>query len=770
MNESNTRAELIEPLLEKAGWGRNFPQTKIDREHKITLGKIQSYGGRSKSLWADYVLSYKNVKLAVIEAKSSNLSVSEGVAQAKNYADKLQLDYAFALNGEQIYQVSMKTGREALVSSFPSPDELWNKVFEKQNEWLDKFHAIPFVRKDGSQIPRFYQEIAVNRVLRALAQNKKRILLTLATGTGKTFIAFQIAWKLFQTRWNLRWDGTRQARILFLVDRNILADQAFNAFSHFPEDALVRIDPGEIARTGRVPKNGSIFFTIFQTLMSGEEPGSYCKKYPTDYFDFIIIDECHRGGARDDGNWRAILDYFTPAVQLGLTATPRRKDNADTYDYFGNPVYSYSLKEGIHDGFLTPFRLKWIKSTLDSYLYEPNDIIIDGDVDTQKEYTEEDFNHNIEIQERERNRVKVLFNQIDPKEKAIVFCAHQAHALLIRDLINQQTTSKDPNYCQRVTSDDGELGNQYLRSFQDNDRTTPTILTSSQKLSTGVDARNIRSIVLLRPIKSIIEFKQIIGRGTRLFEGKNYFTIYDYVGAYSLFSDPDWDGEPESIEEVDNEEDKKIATFHSGKKKGTKNGDEKKIIKIKLADGKEREIQSTIRTHFFDVDGKPISSEDFLHNLHGHLPQYFKDEEGLRKIWSVPETRKAFIEGLGDASYTQEALATLQKMVDAERSDLFDVLGYVAFAIKPISREQRVNTIKPTLWKDLSENQKEFLDFVLSKYIEVGSGELEQDRLPNLLRLKYLSIEDAEKKFDSIDEIKKAFRNFQKILYNKPAA
>ncbi len=303
-----------------------------------------------------------------------------------------------------------------------------------------------------------------------------------------------------------------------------------------------------------MPKNASIFFTIFQTFMSGTgedgEPAPYFGDYPPDFFDFIVIDECHRGGANDESNWRGILDYFAPAVQLGLTATPKRRDNVDTYRYFGEPVYTYSLKEGINDGFLTPFKVKQIATTLDDYIYVPDDKVIEGEIEEGKRYREPQFNRTIEIEERERYRVKLFMDQIDQREKTLVFCATQAHALLVRDLINQMKTSTDPNYCVRVTADDGALGEQFLRTFQDNEKSIPTILTTSQKLSTGVDARNIRNIVLMRAIGTMIEFKQIIGRGTRLFDGKDYFTIYDFVKAYEHFNDPEWDGEPIEPEPV----------------------------------------------------------------------------------------------------------------------------------------------------------------------------------------------------------------------------
>src|SRR5690554_6151389 len=308
--------------------------------------------------------------------------------QAKKYAEKLKLETTYSTNGKAIYQICMKSGEEGLVTDFLSPDELWNKTFAQQNEWREKFAHVPFEDKSGSWQLRYYQEIAVKNAMEALANGQQRILLTLATGTGKTAIAFQIAWKLLQTRWPLQPDGVRRPRILFLADRNILANQAFNSFSSFPEDALVRIKPSEIKKKGRVPTNGSIFFTIFQTFMSGTDedgkPAPYFGEYPKDYFDFIIIDECHRGGANDESNWRGILEYFSPAVQLGLTATPKRDDNVDTYKYFGEPVYIYSLKEGINDVFLPPFKVKRTKKTSNNYWKPPVDPVVRGRVGEER--------------------------------------------------------------------------------------------------------------------------------------------------------------------------------------------------------------------------------------------------------------------------------------------------------------------------------------------------------------------------------------------------
>jgi type I restriction enzyme R subunit len=750
--------------------------SRVLREYQITAGKIQSGGKRGRKTIADYVLVYKGIKLAVIEAKKSRLSTSEGVTQAKDYASILKLDFTYATNGKEIYAINMKTGKEEYVTTYPTPDELWNMVFAIQNSWREKFATVPFEDKGGSWQLRYYQELAVNRTMEAIANNKDRVLLTLATGTGKTAIAFQIAWKLFKTRWNIKRDGLRQPRILFLADRNVLATQAFNSFSAFPEEALKRIKPDEIRKTGKVPTNGSIFFTIFQTFMSGKDsddnPTPYFGEYPRDYFDFIIIDECHRGGANDEGNWRGILEYFSPAVQLGLTATPKRKDNADTYKYFGEPIYIYSLKEGINDGFLTPFKVKRIKTTLDDYIYTSDDTVIEGEVEQGKQYTESDFNKSIEIQAREAERVQIFLNNANPNEKTIIFCATQEHAGLIRDIVNQKKSVANVNYCVRVTANDGKLGEQYLEEFQDNERTIPTILTTSQKLSTGVDARNVRNIVLLRPVNSMIEFKQIVGRGTRIFDGKDYFTIYDYVDAYKHFADPEWDGEPLAPEESTDdfksplEQDNQPLVNDEGDPSNDTETKSKQKVKIKLRDGKEREIQHMISTSFWNADGKPISAEEFLNGLLGDLPELFKSEEELFTQWSNPATRKELLERLMELGYDKELFHNLQKLINAENSDLFDVLEYVFNSeIKPITRADRVEIAKLKLATIFDEKQKEFINFVLDKYIEIGVEELSQEKLPVLLELKYNSLSEAQRVLGEVKNIRSMFVDFQQYLY-----
>ncbi len=773
MNEAETRAELIDPKLKENGWdGKANPEVKVHREFQITDGKIKATGGRGKATIADYVLAYKGRKLAVVEAKSDEQQVGEGVAQAKDYAEKLKIDDTYSANGREIYHIDMDSAKEELIENFHSPEELWHKVFPVTNQWQDKFDAVPYETKGGSMGGRFYQDIAVEKTLDAIAAKKNRVLLTLATGTGKTFIAFQIAWKLFHTRWNLKYDGGRRPRILFLADRNILADQAYNAFNAFPEDALVRISPKEIKKKGSVPTNGSIFFTIFQTFMNGPNDTPYFGEYPKDYFDFIIIDECHRGGANDESTWREILKYFSPAVQIGLTATPKKKVNVNTYKYFGEPVFIYSLKEGINDGFLTPFKVKKFTTTLDTYTYQPDDNVIEGEIDETKTYTESDFNKIIEIKAREAKRVKIFMDLINQKEKTLVFCATQEHAAAVRDLINQYKKSKEPNYCVRVTANDGEMGEEYLRQFQDNERSTPTILTTSRKLSTGVDARNIRNIVLMRPINDIIEFKQIIGRGTRLFDDKNFFTIYDFVNASEKFKDPQWDGEPEdTIETNPQPPSEKPDDSNTDEGGGILEPPEPRIkIRVKLRNGREFDIQHTVSSLFMGADGNPMTLEEFLDSLFGKLPDLFKNEEELRRIWSNPLTRKTLLEQLDEAGFGKDELATLQKIIDAEQSDLFDVLEFISYSKNPITREKRVANAQKNIFTMLDNNQKEFLEFVLSKYIESGVEELDQEKLPSLLELKYHAVSDAAEKLGGIPKIRELFIGFQKHLYDERVA
>ncbi|RBP50766.1 EcoAI/FtnUII family type I restriction enzme subunit R [Arenicella xantha] len=853
--EADTRADLIDPKLKQDGWG--VVEYSYIRREEICPGRIITGGKRGTKVSSDYVLIYQGRKLAVVEAKREGLSYVEGVRQAKDYATRLQCRIAYATNGHDIYQIDILTGQESLVDDYLTPEQLWTLTFSPEDGtpkpdftsgWRERFAAIPIETKSGSWTPRYYQENAINKVLDSIAQGENRILLTLATGTGKTSIAFQIAWKLFHARWTLKTQkdpdsAKRRPRILFLADRNILANQAFNSFDAFGEDALVRIASDELHKLNQqvddvtmtiakpkdvrstkmrnVPRNAAVFFTIFQTFMSGkDDEGSdkaYFEDYTEDFFDFIIIDECHRGGANDESSWREVLEHFSPAVQLGLTATPKRKDNVDTYDYFGDPVYSYTLKEGINDGFLTPFKVFTIVGTMDEYVYTPGDgLVVKGEPEPGRLYKEGDFNRIITIPAREQRRVKYWMDKINPKDKTLVFCATQEHAGSVRDFINQYAVERgwttNTDYCVRVTANDGKAGETDLKTFQDNEKTIPTILTTSRKLSTGVDARNIRNIVLMRPCNNMIEFKQIIGRGTRVIEGKDFFTVYDFVKAHHNFADPEWDGEPLPPEDckvcnntpctcepepcdecgftpcacdkpctkckqtpcVCEPENCPIcgttpcicepgACAICGNSPCTCN---EKIV-ITLSDGKTRQIRHIDAVMYWSDSGKPITAKEFVERMFGDLPRFFENEDQLREIWSDPNTREKLLEDLSEDGYDAEKLEGMRDLIDARDSDVYDVLAYVAFEAETETREGRAQYAIEEIRENYSAKQQEFISFVLQKYIADGVQELSTKKMQSLIQLKYATLSDAATEFGSTKVIRDTFVGFQKYLYEQ---
>lgn len=771
VTEADTRAELIDPKLNECGW-KTGGNVIVRREYPISRGLITGLNVRAPKLSADYVLIYKNVKLAVVEAKKSTRSYTDGVEQAKEYAELLNIRFTYATNGKEIYQIDMETGNECKVDKYPTPDELWQMTYKQDNKLFNILSAIPS-KTDGQFELRYYQENAINAAIKALSEGRNRILLTLATGTGKTCIAFQIVWKLMQAKWNVKEVGARKPRVLFLADRNILADQAFGAFQAFPSTALSRITPTDIRKTGRVPDAQSIFFTIFQTFLSGDKQKPYFGQYPKDFFDLVIIDECHRGGADPESNWRDILDYFDSAVHIGLTATPRRKDNVDTYKYFGDPVYTYSLKQGINDGFLTPFRVRKLRDNFEEYEYSPSDDVT-GDIDPKKKYN----GNEVFIIDKELKRVQKFMSEINQNDKTLVFCATQTHAGLIRDMINQvKTASKNPHYCVRVTADDGAKGEEFLRKFQDTSKTIPTILTTSQKLSTGVDAIQIKNIVLLRPVNSMIEFKQIIGRGTRVCDDKAYFTVYDFVGASHNFEDKEWDGPIEYVGRYTtkpNPNPDDDDNSGKGEKPGGGDGhptpEPRPLIMIKL--GKGREVTITdVGTTFFDKDsGKPITAKEFIEKLVGKMPNFFKSEEELRRMWSDPLTRKTLLRRFAELGYNRETFKYVQKAINAENNDVFDVLSYLAeFNNVMKTRSERADQCKVYVMDNYESRQQAFISFVLQQYVKEGISELDDERIGELIKLKYGTPADAVHELGKLSEIRSMFCEFQQYLYKEAA-
>jgi len=762
LNEANTRKQLIDRSLESRGWKDEY----LNCEYTFTDGKKTPGGGKGQQCSVDYLLQYNNTNVGLIEAKREGLPITEGLQQAQDYGNKLGVRFVYSTNGHGIFEYDMESDTGTEIKEYPTPEELYHRV---QGENLQKVKMLkePLIQ-EGSMIPRYYQKLAVQRAIGAIADGKKRVLLTLATGTGKTFIAYQIVRKLLNLKWRI--DGKeQQPKVLFLADRNILVDQAINTFNSI-ERQIVKVDGKEIRRrNGVVPSSANVYFAIYQAITGGannEEILEYYKQYPKDFFDIIVIDECHRGSANDEGSWRRVLEHFEDGVHLGLTATPKRDDNVDTYNYFGKPVYEYSLKEGINDGFLTPYKVKRVRTNLDEYIFKSGDNIKQGELEKQQ-YDQNEFNRTIIIPERIDKIAQNLLDLINPMDKTIVFCVDQEHALRMRDAINRHKTVKDMDYCVRVTSDEGQRGKEKLEQFQDNDKDIPVILTSSQMLTTGVDARNVRNIVLVRNINSMVEFKQIIGRGTRIFEGKDYFTIIDYTGATNNFYDEKWDGEAEEQEQITKTVKK---TASNSPKVSEPNPDYKKKEKviIKLAHGRNVEIID-IDTRYVGADGTPLNAEEFLKQLVGSLPSLFKDVEQLRTIWKNPSERAILFKELENAGFGANNLKDLKSMMNADDSDIFDVLAYLSFNTPMKTRKERVSRINENnqVFSVYSDYKAiDFLKFVLLRYEMDGVEELGEDKIGDLIKLSKLgSIQDAKNVFGGLPQLKQAYYKLQENIY-----
>lgn len=771
-SEADTRANYIDPQLKNNGWN----DINIIREYSFTDGRIWLWGKRWTKKSADYALTYKWIKLALIEAKKKDLEPTEGLEQVKEYGKILNLRFVYSSNWKRTYEFDLKTGKGDYVDNYPTPEELYKKVFSEINQTKETLLQEPFYLSERK--PRYYQEIAINKIMESIWDWKNRILLTLATGTGKTVIAFQTVYKLFNARWSKDGIWVRRPRILFLADRNILVDQAMNTFNPLEKD-IIKINGTEIKkRWWKVPTNANIFFAIYQALagwVDEENPDetleAYYNRYDRDFFDAIIIDECHRWWAKEDGNWAEILKYFDSAVHIWLTATPKRNDNVDTYKYFWNPIYEYSLKTGIDDWFLTPFKIKRIKLNIDELVLNSWDKVVSGEVKKEVYYTK-DMEREIIIDERSDLIAQTILQQINKMDKTIIFCVDQGHALRIRDSINKYKEVKDPDYCVRVTSNEWEIGRKYLERFQDNDKDIPVILTSSQMLTTGVDALNVRNIILVRNIWSIVEYKQIVWRGTRLFDWKDYFTIYDFVGATNDFSDELWDGWPE--EDLSDEVEVKKEEYKPNTKKDfptdTKESDfeKKEKLVVKLAPNREVKVID-IETRYLDpLTGKHLNSNDFLKRIIGDLPSIYQDEHQLRMLWSNPETREELLHNLANIWLDSEQLEDLKKMFEAENSDIFDILAHISFNSDIKYRAERSQYGEETVEKYQSLKAKEFLEFLLGLYVKNGILEFRKDGLSSKIALfnKWQPREIAES-FWGIEELKNAYYELQKSLYVK---
>jgi len=776
-SESDTRANYIDPMLKNNGWEAH----NIKREYYFTDGRKALWNKRWDRKFADYLLKYKWCNLAIIEAKKEWLAATEWLEQVKDYWKILNLRFVYSSNWKETYEFDLLNWKWVFTRNYPTPEELYNKVHTEVNQTKETLLNEPFLISDKK--PRYYQEIAINKSLEAIADWDNRILLTLATGTWKTFIAFQLIYKLFMARWSKDGIWARRPRILFLADRNILVDQAMNTFNPLEKDIL-KINWKEIKkRDWKVPTNANIFFAIYQALVwwaDEENPEeiieAYYSRYDKDFFDLIVIDECHRWWAKDDWNWAEILKYFTSAVHLWLTATPKRDDNVDTYKYFWKPIYEYSLKAWIDDGFLTPFKIKRIKLNIDELVLNSWDEILTWEAKKDVYYTW-DMEREIIIDERSDLIAGTILNQMNKMDKTIVFCVNQWHALRIRDSINKYKSVSDPDYCVRVTSDEWENGRTFLERFQDNDKDIPVILTSSQMLTTWVDALNVRNIVLVRNIWSIVEYKQIVGRGTRVFEWKDYFTVLDFVWATNDFRDELWDWWPEEENLVENDD--KIYDNNLVKepeveynvwfeKSSEWDSEKAEKLRVRLADNREIRVID-IETRYLDpVSWKHLNSEDFLKKIVWELPHFYKDEHQLRMLWSNPETRDELLQSLSKVWLDTEQLEDLKNMFEAKWSDIYDILAHLSFNSNIKFRLERSIYGEDIVWKYESFKAKEFLEFLLALYVKNWILEFRKDWLSSKIALfnKWEAREIAEE-FWGIEELKGAYYELQESLYVK---
>jgi len=779
-NEADTCRKYILPKLYSAGW----TDDQINEQRTFTDGRIVVVGNktsRQPQKRADYLLRYRpNVPIAVIEAKASYKLPADGLQQAKEYAQFLDLKFAYSTNGSGIVEHDFLTGRERELDAFPQSEELWSrlKAFlniaqpEVEQRVLAPYYPVP------GKPPRYYQEIAVNRAIHAILQGRRHVLLNMATGTGKTDVAFHICWNLWNTKWN-RTGDSRRPRILYLADRAVLVDDPKD--KTFPPfgDARWKIE-------GEAVKSREMYFATYQAIAKDERrPGLY-REYPPDFFDLIIVDECHRGSARDESNWREILEYFAPAYQLGMTATPLREDNRDTYRYFGNPVYTYSLRQGIDDGFLAPYRVHRIISTVDAAGWRPSQGEKDryGRPIPDEEYTTADFERVIALRARTEAIAKSIadfLKQTEPFAKTIIFCVDQEHAEDMRKAINNQCTDlvkSNPDYVVRVVSDEGDIGRGHLSRFQEPERKTPVVVTTSRLLTTGVDIPTCKNIAIVRVVNSMTEFKQIIGRGTRVRDdyGKLYFTILDYTGsATRLFADPDFDGDPVEITEgpIDVPIPVPVPQPPDGQAEGsggtTCTGPfppEPTIRKLYVDGG-----SVTITTHLvYQLDGhgkqlRVIQYTDYAAETIRHM---YTSASELRSHWSSAEERSEVIVALEQHGIGFDQLAENSKQPDA---DPFDLLCHVAYSAPLRTRRERAERLRKgrvDFWDYFKPEARQILTEILDKYIEHGTA---QFKVPEILKVPPLSehgnVMEIAAKFGGPEALRLALEKMQALLYEE---
>ncbi|MFQ5744392.1 MAG: EcoAI/FtnUII family type I restriction enzme subunit R [Acidobacteriota bacterium] len=783
LNEADTCRRYVVPKLQGAGW--DDEPHRINEQVTFTDGRIIVSGRRGRrrpGKRADYVLRYRpDMPMAVVEAKAAYATPGQGLQQAKDYAEILGLKFAYATNGHGIIEFDYITGQERETETFPTPHELWARLTGAEplaSEAAEKLLTPSYHL--GGKSPRYYQEIAINRSVQSVLQGRRRILLTMATGTGKTFVAFQICWKLWSSRWN-RTGEFRRPRILYLADRNVLVDDPMaKTFTPFG-DARWKIEGG-VANKGR-----EMYFSIYQAIARDERrPGLY-REYAPDFFDLIIVDECHRGSAKDDSNWREILEYFEPAFQIGMTATPRRKDNADTYRYFGDPIYQYSLRQGIDDGFLAPYRVHRVITTWDAAGWRPSQGELDryGREIPDEEYHTNEFERVVSLRARTEAVARHLTEYMKKTgryAKTIVFCVDQEHADEMRRALNNLNADlvrENADFVCRVTSDEGGVGRGHLSNFQDVERRTPVILTTSQMLTTGVDAPTVQNVVLVRVINSMTDFKQIIGRGTRVRDdyGKLFFNILDYTGsATRLFADPDFDGDPviETEQRIDEEgqptegeviitpeEESAQAEVDQVAEQATPYGERRKFY----FDGGQVEIAAHL-VYELDADGNQLRVVRFTDYTAERVRTLYANAADLRNQWANPDHRQKIIDKLAERGIDFDELATAANHPEADPLDLLCHVAFNAPLRTRRERAQRLRSEKKDFFEQYGPEAREVLDELLDKYTEHGTA---QFVVPDVLEVPPISergnVMQIARYFGGEEKLVDAVRQLQTLLY-----
>jgi type I restriction enzyme R subunit len=785
--EADTCRKYVFPKLIEAGWD-NDPHS-FTEQRTFTDGRIVVSGDkirRKKQKRADYLLRYtRDFPIAVIEAKADYKSASDGLQQAKDYAQILDLKFAYSTNGQDIVEFDFITGKERSLDSFPSPDELWNRLSLSQGltEEITRRLLTPSFNLTG-KTPRYYQEIAINRTVQMLLQGKRRILLTMATGTGKTFVAFQICWKLWSSRWN-RTGEFRRPRILYLTDRNILVDDPKDkTFIPFG-DARHKIENGEAI------KSREMYFAIYQAIAKDERrPGLY-REYAPDFFDLIIVDECHRGSARDESNWREILEYFEPAYQIGMTATPLREDNRDTYKYFGNPIYTYTLGQGIDDGFLAPYRVHRVVTDYDAAGWRPSKGELDryGRQIPDEEYHTEDFERIVALRARTQaiaTHLTEFLKKTDRFAKTIVFCVDQEHADQMRfalNNLNSDLVRQYPDYACRVTSEEAQIGRGHLSRFQELETITPVILTTSKLLTTGVDIPTCKNIVIVRVVGSMTEFKQIIGRGTRVRDdyGKYYFNILDYTGSATRhFADPDFDGLPAFLTEEEINADGQVTAEQIIQQEEPIDDTGPEIVvegPSEIIEPPEPQIRKyyvnggyvQIVAHLvyeLDSEGNKLRVVKYTDYTAEKVRTLYPSAAKLREKWADPEGRSEIIEALSERGIDFTELATAANQPDADPFDLLCHIAYNAPLRTRRERAARMRTENKDFFEQHTPQAKAVLNELLEKYADYG---FTQFVIPDILKVPPISnhgnVAEIAAFFGGPEQLNNAVNQLQALLY-----